>query len=54
VIIRFITWSIRGPKTEIGRTDHHPAKPLTLVERLADIPEEDVWLAKQKSVRRRA
>ena len=36
-----------------ARFDHHPAKPPTVMERLADIPEEEIWLAKQKSVRTR-
>lgn len=39
--------------TQIVRTDPHPAKPPTVMERLADIPEEDIWLAKQKSARTR-
>jgi hypothetical protein len=30
-----------------------PAKPSTAVERLADIPEEEIWLAKPKSARTR-
>jgi site-specific recombinase XerD len=41
--------------TQIVRTDpdHHQTKPLTVMERLAEIPEEEVWLAKQKSARTR-
>jgi len=39
--------------TQIVRTDPHPAKPPTVMERLADIPEEEIWLAKQKSARTR-
>jgi site-specific recombinase XerD len=39
--------------TQIVRTDHHPAKPPTVMEKLADIPEEEIWLAKQKSARTR-
>jgi integrase/recombinase XerD len=38
--------------TQIIRTDHQ-AKPPSLMERLADIPEEEIWLAKQKSARTR-
>jgi integrase/recombinase XerD len=41
------------PATEIMRADHHQAKPPTVIERLADIPEEEIWLAKQKSTRPR-
>jgi integrase/recombinase XerD len=39
--------------TQIVRTDPHPATPPTVMERLADIPEEEIWLAKQKSARTR-
>jgi|KBSMisStaDraftv2_1062788.scaffolds.fasta_scaffold250952_3 hypothetical protein len=41
-------------KTQIVRTDHHhQAKPPTVMEQLAEIPEEEIWLAKQKSARTR-
>jgi integrase/recombinase XerD len=40
-------------KTEIVRSDHHQAKPPTVMEQLAEIPEEEIWLAKQKSARTR-
>src|SRR5271167_3951496 len=30
-----------------------PANPVSIVEQLADIPEEEIWLAKQKSARTR-
>jgi integrase/recombinase XerD len=61
VIIRFITWRERGrirttmtdTATEIVRSDHPKAKSLTVMEKLADIPEEEIWLAKQKSARTR-
>jgi hypothetical protein len=39
--------------TQIVRPDHHQAKPPSVMERLADIPEEEIWLAKQKSARTR-
>ena len=39
--------------TQIVPSDHRPAKPPTVMERLADIPEEEIWLAKQKSARTR-
>lgn len=39
--------------TQIVRADPHQAKPPTVLERLADIPEEEIWLAKQKSARTR-
>lgn len=39
--------------TEIVRTDLHQAKPPTVMEQLAEIPEEEVWLASQKSPRTR-
>jgi len=32
------------PATEIIRADHHHAKPPSVIERLADIPEEEIWL----------
>jgi site-specific recombinase XerD len=37
--------------TQIVRTDHHQAKLPTVMEQLAEIPEEEIWLAKQKSAR---
>jgi len=40
-------------RTEIVRPDHHQAKPPTVMEKLAEIPEEEIWLAKQKSSRTR-
>jgi hypothetical protein len=30
-----------------------PDRPLSPIERLADIPEEEIWLSKQKSARTR-
>lgn len=39
--------------TQIVRLDAHQAKPPSVMERLAEIPEEDIWLAKQKSARTR-
>jgi integrase/recombinase XerD len=33
--------------------NHGMAQPLSVIERLADIPEEEIWLAKQKSARTR-
>jgi integrase/recombinase XerD len=41
------------PMTEIVRADRPEAQPPTVLTRLADIPEEDIWLAKQKSARTR-
>jgi site-specific recombinase XerD len=39
--------------TAIVRPLPHPADLPTVLERLADIPEEEIWLAKQKSARTR-
>jgi integrase/recombinase XerD len=40
-------------RAEIVRTDQLPAKPPTVMEALAAIPEEEIWLASQKSARTR-
>src|ERR1700761_314237 len=40
------------PKNLPARSDPPPAPP-TVMERLAEIPEEEIWLAKQKSARTR-
>lgn len=40
-------------RTEIIRIDQHPATPPTVMQTLAEIPEEEIWLAKQKSARTR-
>jgi integrase/recombinase XerD len=40
-------------ETQIVPTDHLKAKLLTVMENLADIAEEEIWLAKQKSARTR-
>jgi hypothetical protein len=34
-------------KTEIVRTDDPKADSLTVMEKLAEIPEEEIWLTKQ-------
>ena len=39
--------------TQIVRSDHHKPKPPSVLEQLAAIPEEEIWLAKQKSARTR-
>jgi integrase/recombinase XerD len=39
--------------TEIVRIDDPKAKPPTVMQTLAEIPEEEIWLAKQKSARTR-
>jgi integrase/recombinase XerD len=40
-------------RPEIVRTDDHPANPPTVMQTLAAIPEEEIWLAAQKSARTR-
>ena len=40
-------------QTEIARSDPRPAKPPSVMRWLAEIPEEEIWLAKQKSARTR-
>ena len=40
-------------RTAIVTTDAPSATVPTVLTRLADIPEEDIWLAKQKSARTR-
>jgi hypothetical protein len=40
-------------ETQIVPTDYPKAKSLTVMEKIADIPEEEIWLAKQKSARTR-
>jgi site-specific recombinase XerD len=42
-----------APETQIVPAAPPPAKPPTVMERLAEIPEEEIWLAKQKSARTR-
>ncbi len=40
-------------KTDIVAIDPRPASPPSVMQRLADLPEEDIWLASQKSARTR-
>jgi integrase/recombinase XerD len=41
------------PATKLLPADRRTPNPLSVIEQLAQIPEEDIWLAKQKSARTR-
>lgn len=45
--------TVTASATALAAMTEHPATPPTVMQRLADIPEEEIWLAKQKSVRTR-